>query len=202
MSHHVLELCDCLDDLSWRRLFSRNDVEPQFSRHGEDTSTLCITWNSSEVTLHAIYVLADPLLREARTQSTLYTDVIEPPYRMQPQPLDHGRTVHQWWRGRDRNTLRWPAGEHLPEAVRSAVVRLYLAGHFDQWPEVTTDAHRITIQFSVTRDWRTRTMEDRLCDALEVFSTPTCPIQVAFVELGKPGLFPWVKRPLTSEGVT
>lgn len=195
MTYHVLEMYDCLDTTSWRRLFERNEVEPQFSRHGEDLSILCVTWNSDEVTASAIYHLVNDILRELKTQSTLYTDVIEPPYRMQPQPLDHGKVVHQWWRGRHQNPLRWPAGDALPEAIRQGVVRLHVEDRCHAWPAVLPQERGVTLQFTVHPDWRTRTFEDSICDALEGLSTPDFPVRVTFVAEKKLPYFPWVKSP-------
>ncbi|MBZ9713799.1 hypothetical protein [Deinococcus multiflagellatus] len=200
--HHVLEMYDCLDDYGWRRLFKRNDVDPQFSRHGAARSILCVTWDSREVEIFGIYHLVNGILREIKMQSTLYTDVIEPPYRMQPDLLDHGKIVHQWWRGRLRNPLLWPEGDHLPDTLRDAVVRLKVDGRFFQWPAVTAEGSGFTLRFSVASAWRARTEEDYICDALESLSTPDAPVRVVFSEEQKTPYFPWAKRPAGGEVAT
>ncbi|MBZ9752767.1 hypothetical protein K7W42_18155 [Deinococcus sp. HMF7604] len=199
MAHHVLEMYDCLDDSGWRRLFEQNDVEPQFSRHGEARSILCITWNSSEVQLHVIFQMVDSILRLAKAQCTLYTNVIEPPYRMQPDILDHGEIFHQWWRGRFQNLLLWPEGDDLPEALRQAVVRLFVEGRIHEWPAIVPQENGLTLQVIIDPAWRSRREQDCICDTLEAHSTPDHAVRVAFVAPKQSPYFPWVKRPTNEE---
>ncbi|MFC4636953.1 hypothetical protein [Deinococcus hohokamensis] len=198
MSYHVLELYECLDLEFWQHYFTTSEVIPELSRHGPNLGTVCVTWASDDVHLSGIYHRCRDMIRMRETQTTLYTDVIEPPYRMQPDLLDHGKVVEQWRRGRLYNPQRWPDGELLPDYVRNAVVRLEMTGTIEGLPKVTLDdGGGACFAVEVDSRWRTRRQDEYIVDALESAGTTDFPVSVRLIESSciRP-FFPWVKQPM------
>lgn len=188
--HHVLELHGTTSRGGYYRLFTRNGVQPQYSRHGDDLATLCVTWHPMDAELRDIHDLVRDFARYLHTQVTLYTDVIEPPYRMAPHPLDHGTIVERWNEGQLRDPS-WPEGETLPDRVRTSVTRHIVQGHAHRWPRVTPTPGGYTLTFSTIG--APGLAEEHLTDSLEALSTDDCEIRVHLVR----ATFPFPFKPGT-----
>lgn len=184
MTYHVLEIMDHPDESWLRRYFCRDGVQPEFSRHGAAEENLCVTWGDHEVTLEQLRATFKDIADHLAVQVRLVTDVIEPPRRMQPTMLDHGRQVAIWNEGVVPPST-WERTDLLPEATLMAVRELLVERTLNTRPEIRQEEIEgklgIVLTLRLYSRLRSRAREDRIYDALEGTSTDEVPVRVRMI---------------------
>lgn len=184
MTYYVLEVMDHPDDAWLKRYFCREGMRPDFSRHGAAGENLCVTWDAAEVSLEGLRTLSGNMADGLAVQVRLVTDVIEPPWRMQPAMLDHGRQVAIWNEGMVPPST-WEHTELLPEITLLAIRQLLVEQVLDTRPHISQEQIEGKLGIMLTLRMyfrlRSRAREDRIYDVLEGTSTEEVPVRVRII---------------------
>ncbi|WP_157468831.1 hypothetical protein [Deinococcus murrayi] len=177
---------DCRNVRFLQRLASHFQVPAEFSRHGQYGASCYLTWADDEAPLEYVEAVAKDLSCHDEDVA-LYKDVVERPYRFQPQMLDHGVLVRVYNEGIRRGYIETKEPLPLPEATILVIKALQREGHLDHRVEVMRREAGVELTVFIpplADKWRSH--RDRLYEAIEGTSTDDFLVTLKLVEQPMP----------------
>ncbi len=182
MGYYTVVVPDTRDVYGIQRFAGRLEVSGEFSRHGQDEAACYLTWPDDEVPLEYAERVAQGLSC-FEEDVAVYKDIVERPYRFQPQPLDHGNLVRVFNEGIRRGYFEPAEPLPLPEATLRAVKSLQREGRLSRQLEVKLQDDGVEITAFVSpniRKWGR--LHEEVYEAVEGTGRPDFLVTLKMVE--------------------